>query len=279
MADAGKRWILGCGLVGGLIALAIVVTGVGATLRLRAALAPVHEARASWESLTAAYGDVGDYVPAADGALEPGRLQVFLAARERLLGSQAELDSLFAAPPRDKDLPFLQGLLRSFGAVADVVGPLARYADVRHRILMDLGMGPGEYAWITALAYHGWLGYAPDAVPRRPDGTPAFAGGDGYFSPDAVRARYVEAVGPLLRNAMIAAGAAAGLDHPQTVIWREELARLESDPGGRPWPHGVPPAAATSLEPFRARLEAGYRDGTTALEWPAGDGWDWGRNR
>lgn len=277
MADAGKRWILGCGLAAGLVVLAALVLGVGATLKLRAALEPVNEARASWEALVAAHGRTGDHVPAADGALAPGRLQVFLAARERLLAAQAELDSLFAAPPQDAAPSFLDGLAASFGRVAGVVGPVARYADARHRILADLGMGPGEYTWITALAYIGWLGEDPAAVPRRPDGSPVFDADEGYLSPAAVRGRYEAVLATLLDNAMIGAAASGGLEHPDAAFWRRASARL--DRGEDPWAEGVPTAAAASLAPFRERLTASYRRDTAALEWPPDDAWAWDHDR
>ncbi|HPF34901.1 hypothetical protein KDK88_04590 [bacterium] len=275
MADAGKRWILGCGLAGGLVALAIVVTGVGATLKLRTALEPVKQAQESWEVLTAAHGRVADYVPPADGAVPPGRLQVYLAARERLFASRAELDALFAAPPTSDDASFLSGLMASFGRVSAVVGPVARAADLRHRVLADAGMGPGEYAWITALAYVGWLGMDPATVPRRADGSVVFDAEDGFVSPAAVRHRYESTLATLLDNATIGAGAALGLEHADAEFWRRASARLEA--GGDPWAEGVPSAAAVALQPFRDRLLALWDPQLAALEWPMGDDWDWGR--
>lgn len=275
MADAGKRWILGCGLVGGLIALAIVVTGVGATLKLRAALEPVNHARASWEMLVAAYGREADYVPPADGAVDPGRLQIYLAVRERLMASRAELDSLFATPPQPDDASFLEGLLASFGRVSAVVGPLARAADLRHHVLADMGMGPGEYAWITALAYVGLLGKDPATVPRRMDGSAVFDADDGFVSPAAVRHRYETLLATLLVNATIGAGAELGLEHPDAEFWRRASARLEA--GGDPWAQGVPEAAAVALMPFRERLAALWDPQLAALEWPMGDDWEWGK--
>lgn len=279
MGAKGNRWLIGCGSGCGLMVLlaALVVILIGR--QFMNTFEGVEEADESWALLVEAYGDVDAWTPPTDGSLEAGRMQVFLAARELMIAAQGPADSALAAFPPDEfdsDRGVWFMVRKALGAVGDLVPPMADYAHARHVILMDLGMGPGEYLWTYTVAYHSWLGHDPADVPRlrgrprggRDAGDPLFSGEDSPLGVGETRAAYRRTVLPLCRNWLHDLRASGDTGSPIHDALVAEIRAFDEDLGRTLWADGPPAATAASLEPFRARLETSYRPHLNPLEWP-----------
>jgi hypothetical protein len=157
------------------------------------------------------------------------------------------------------------------------------FVAARGEALLEAGMGSGEYLYIYSVAYYSWLRKSPADGPAFPlvgddgDGGQGHRGGRDEFDVregrrEVVLRRLNERLLPMLRRQLAAVDAGP----PAREGWREALAAevsaLESDPFRIPWRDGVPEPLATSLEPFRRRLESSYSALCNPLEVVPGSG-------
>jgi hypothetical protein len=49
--------------------------------------------------------------------------------------------------------------------LSNLIAPIGEYVNRRNRILLDKRMGLDKYAYIYPIAYHSWLGHAPNEGP------------------------------------------------------------------------------------------------------------------
>jgi len=192
-----------------------------------------------------------------------------------------QLDTFLAEfPPADlrDEEGVLNILMQVLGSLDEWLEPMTAYAQRRNELLLESGMGPGEYLYIYGLVYYSWLGNGPEEGPvvSREGRDQMFGDGDGTFSPEKVRRRYRRYFVAFLRNQLDALPET----DPAVEAWRAglaaELARFESRPGSIAWREGLPPALEASLAPYRTRLEASYNRNGNCFEWPLleGEGWD-----
>jgi hypothetical protein len=281
MAGKGSKWLMGCGIGCGLVVMVFVVVSVMIGLFFRETFRPIQEAVESHDALIEAQGDVEEFVPERDGTVPAARMEVFLSVREGMGDARRHLDTFLAEFP-PADLRDQEGvvniLMQVLGSLDDWLEPMAAYVERRNQLLLESGMGPGEYLYIYGLAYYSWLGNGPEEGPvvTREGGGQMFGSDDGTFSPQMVRRRYRRYFVAFLRNQLDAVPET----DPALEAWRTELAaelaRFESRPGSIAWRDGLPPAVGASLEPYRERLEASYSRNGNCFEWPLqeGEGWN-----
>ena len=272
---------MGCGIGCGLIVVIFVVFSVMIGLFFRDTFRPIQEAVESYDALIEAQGEVGEFVPASDGAIPAARMEVFLSVRNGMGEARRQLDSFLAEfPPadlRDQEGVF-NIIMQVLGSLDEWLEPMTAYAERRNQLLLESGMGAGEYLYIYGLAYYSWLGNGPEEGPvvAREGGDRMFDNDDGTFSPQKVRRRYRRYFLAFLRNQFDTLPET----DPAVEAWRAELAaelaRFESGPGRIAWQEGLPPALEASLEPYRARLEGSYSGNGNCFEWPMleGEGWN-----
>ncbi|MEZ4389053.1 MAG: hypothetical protein R3D98_16015 [Candidatus Krumholzibacteriia bacterium] len=275
MASTGKTIATGCGI--GCLLLALVMGGLGtcAVVGIRNVKEKADDLKVVFKELESEYGDVGDYTPAADGHIDPARLEVFLAVRDSLLTGGARAERLMRTLDGADGAP--AGRLAKVKAGLDLVPAIVTVIDAQVSALRDGGMGLGEYAYIYTLGYYVLLGEAPGAGPgftldRNSDDDDSTvrwssdSDGDARDQRDRkVRETLNQAMRAILANQR-AAAIAAGEDGAWTDALDAELERLNRDYERLPWQDGLPEAILVSLAPYRDRLAATWSEYLNALE-------------
>ena len=292
MAGKRSKWLIGCGAGCGLIVVALIAIVVAVSVYIGRSFEGVRDVEQSYRELASRHGEVEDFVPPPDGAVPAARVEVFLSVRESLRDAQRELGTTFADFPPDEVIGEERVLFVILGAVrglAGLIGPITSYIDERHRILLEAGMGPGEYVYVYLVAYFSWLGHSPMDGPlitkdtgemlRGGKGKPLFDDADSPFNAERLRRRYRRYMLGLLRNQLAALPGPES--SPQSDAWRatleEEIRRFESRPDRVAWQDGLPQAVEASLEPFRARFESTWDATANAFELPLRESEGWGR--
>ena len=247
---ASKRnWFVGCG-IGCLVVLVIAVVGGALLFRTgKQVIARFDEVSDSQLELTRQYGALCDYMPPADGRLDPGRIETFLRVQDAIAIVSSELvahsGTLQDLEQDDKIGPgkFLKGFKNVVGLGKSVAG----YLEQRNEALLREGMGLGEYSYLNAIIYHAWLGHDLEPVfstHDQEDLGPRPARLQGHFK--------------AWLHAQREAAAAAGDDPRWLQTLDDELLALSLSDLRVPWRDGLPARTAAALEPFRARIEATY---------------------
>ncbi len=287
------RWLKVAGLGIGAGVIMVVVLVVGSTLYVKRTLQAFEHADGSMEAVDAEYGAMESFSPEPSGAIAPQRLEAFLVARNGLAPTYEKVERSLAVLCEDTALAGegavpeadpaagesrVQGSASAYSvakAGIGLPGQLAAYGSRRSDELLKGRMGHGEYYYLYTLAFFSWLGKSPA------DGPPFKLVGDhGYFlekvfeglDETTVRDYRMEQTRrslnrillPVLGNQL--AGLSAGLSTEPTgdaqQSWREaltaEIAALNADGLRLPWEGGLPEVIATSLEPYRDRLERSY---------------------
>jgi hypothetical protein len=81
MAANARPWLIGCAIGCGLLVVLMGVIAVGSAFFVRDMVQRVEETRSASEDLDDRFGKVTDFRPAADGSINPLRIEAFLEAR------------------------------------------------------------------------------------------------------------------------------------------------------------------------------------------------------
>lgn len=275
MASTAAKWAIGCGI--GCVVLVLIVVAVfgGMAFFIKDMAEDFEAAQVAQRELQNRYGDVEAFVPPPDGAIPPERMEAFLAVRDVLVVEGEPLTkSLETLDRANDDEEGGPGALSIMGAVGGLVPRIGEYLGTRAETLMAHDMGPGEYAYIHTVAYHGWLGHDPlDGPEGEPDAVQwqASSGDEGWevkrstttvdtgmFGKDDSERRYRALILALLGNQL----RAITDDTPDAEALRAsltaEIAALETGDHLAPWGAGMPDPIAASLEPYRERLDVTY---------------------
>jgi len=264
MAKRVPGWVKGVGIGCGAVVLLIVASIAGGAFFLRHAVNEFEDTDALIERVSVAHGPVKMFRPDPNGTIPPDRIEAFLSIRERAAAARAEADRALSG------LDAEDGVIRSATAATSLLPSVAAYQRELHRVMLDAGMGHGEYYHLYALVYYAWLGKPLD------DG-PSFrvVSERGYYFDtlepipesvvreqleDLVRATLNRSMKVVLRNqhedlSMLDREA---LDRDWADALETELAAMREDPRRIPWQDGLPEIIASSLTPYRDRLEAAY---------------------
>jgi len=280
MAGKTSNWLLGCGIGCAVIIIGGVVLGTMGFMFMRDTFKGFSTAADSRQTIEERFGTPDDYTPPADGVIPPDRMAIFLAVREATQPVRLAIAGGLAAFPMNaeqaKELeskPFLEKITKTFSigrAAMGMAGDMGRLFETRNRVLLEEGMGMGEYTWIYVIAYDSWLGHDLSDAPagshirfEKDDpgsGTPEHPLGD-----LRLLSRIHGNLLSMLRNQLAAVPADPGQD-----AWRQELeaqiAAMESSTKRIPWQEGLPAPIAASLEPYRERLEATYSPAVNQFE-------------
>jgi hypothetical protein len=284
----GRRWLAGCGLGCGILALLGIGACVVGALYLKHTFRGIEKANQSQDALIAELGGVDAYVPPSHGVPPPDRLELFVAVREEVKGERAQVEGAIAElpPPELTEDGAVVGKIRlGLEALGDLIDSMGTYLQARNRALLERRMSVGEYVYIYTLTYYSWLGHTPGEAPeirQDPDGVRigVFDEGSGIFNEQAVRRRYRRYILGMVREQLAASkqASAAGDGKVWRMALEAEIHRLEMDPGRVLWRDSLPPSIEVSLRPFRDRLEAAYSPSTNRIELPLAEHevpWEW----
>lgn len=265
MSSTAQKWLLGCGLGCGVVIFLIVMVIGGGVWFVRGLKGRFDTAASKGTELTTRFGEPEDWTPPADGAEPAARVEAFLAVRDSLRETHARFAETFDAFRRvsDKQQPRRFGdVLRAARGGMSIAPLLGEFYSRRNSALNSVGMGMGEYTYIYALGYYGFLGKSPDAGPKNlhVDGD----AGDHGRGRD-IRPRLHRQLLAQLRNQLDAVAVATAV-----AAWRDtltaEVARLERDDRCLPWEEGLPPAIEAAFAPYRERLEATWSEASNVFE-------------
>ena len=287
MSDSKPSRLKGCLMGCGCLAL-VAILGFGGWIG--ATVLKTRGAMASRDALDAAYPGPDEYVPPFDDALDPLRLQRYLAVRTELLAScegfgevaaafremearGEEIDRHEGDPSFSEILGMLGGAGGFVGRAMGLAGDIADYQVRRDKALLGNGMGLGEATWIQAAACYGLLGHEPAfPIPN-----------EGRRGRGSVRRRLNTVVqGMIARHlaelqaaldalpdgseADAPTGETSSLLAARIATWRAEQDALTGDPDRLPFEDGLPPDLAASLEPLRADFERTWCEATSGLD-------------
>jgi hypothetical protein len=259
-----------CGVVCVTAILVVGLAVVGSVLFFRDALRDFERADLAMETVEERYGPVEGFRPEADGAILPERMETFLTVRELSSSASERMErSLIVLSKSDEPEEEQPGPIRKLTAGVGLAHGVAGFLTRRNEALLEMDMGLGEYYYIYSLAYYSWLDKSPA------DG-PSFklVGESGYvledlseldepsvreYREEQARRSLNRLLLPVLRNQLSELSAERD-GEPQS--WREtlaaEIAALETDADRLPWENGLPETIASSLGPYRDRLERSY---------------------
>jgi hypothetical protein len=271
MSSTTTKVLAGCGVGCLLVLLALGGLGWMGYRWARTAAEVVDAAERAEHQLEADYGLTRDYRPPTDGRVRDDRMEAFLKARDLM---QAERDALAETIDGLKPIEGEGRAVGGFRAMRSVVGMAPRileFARARNEALLEVEMGPGEYAWIYWLTYHAWLGHpvgesllndymearaeAHDDMEMRIDG----------MDVEHAREQLRDNIGAMLQH--LEQDLAS--EKEATVLLdlvAAELAEMKADRDYLPWQNGVPESLTVGLEPYRERLEASYSPATNPFE-------------
>ncbi len=265
MSSTAQKWLLGCGIGCGVVVLLIAMVIGGGVWFARGLKGRFDTATSRGTELSTRFGEPEDWTPPADGAPAAARIESFLAVRDSLRETHARFAETFDAFRRvgDKQQARRFGdILRAVRGGMSIAPLLGDLFGRRNSALNSVGMGMGEYSYIYALGYYGFLGKSPDAGPKN---IHVDADADDHDRGRDVRPRLHRQLLAQLRNQLAAVAAT-----PAAAAWRDtltaEIARLERDDRRLPWEEGLPPAIAAAFAPFRERLEAAWSEDSNVFE-------------
>ena len=282
MSGAGKKWLLGCGIGCGLLVLIIGGIGTVGFFGVKKFADRADKIEGTFERMDTEYGEPSDFVPRLDGGIPPSRMEVFLAVRDEMSGVQQEVSDLFRTLDGQNDA----GVIDKVKAGMKFIPSLLIFIEERNNIMLDKGIGVGEYQYIYSLAYFGLLGKDPSDGPGfsviEDDGDRDGSGfhwniddGDKEEEIAAKREREVRrsvnrVQSQVIRNQLEALDKAGQVTDLDIDAWRAELtaeaAAMDRESLRLLWEEGLPDQIRESLEPYRVRLDETYDDMTSILE-------------
>ncbi len=271
MSNTTTKVLAGCGV--GCLLFTVALAGLGwmGYRWAKTAAEVVEAAELAERELEAKYGLVREFTPPADGRIPTDRMDVFLSVRESLKPQRVDLaEAVAALAPTDGEGGTVGGL-RAAKAGINMAPRTLEFARARNEVLLEAGMGPGEYAWIYWLTYHAWLGHPVgesllhDIMEVRSESHGSVQMHFDGMDAERVTRRFRRDVVSMLRNLDEAlTEESAGTELAELVA--AELAAIETDPERFPWEDGLPETFAVGLEPYRDRLEETYSPATNPFE-------------
>ena len=268
-----RKWLIGCGIGCGVIVVLAALLITGGVLYVRNLVEGFKDSEAMLETLTERYGRITEYCPEPDGRIPADRIEAFLAAREAISAVRDEIErsiSLLEDRGGEIDVESAGNVFQKLKLGFGLIPRLADYFKARNQALLDVEMGMGEYYYIYSVVYFAWLNKSLVDGPSFP-----ISGEEGDFEyryegreeeeamemrQDISLRRLHRMLLPMLRNQFekLEREAAAEVSQDWKVALAAELEAMESDRYRLAWQDGLPDAIASSLQPYRDRLDSSY---------------------
>jgi hypothetical protein len=227
---------------------------------------PIQQSKQLEHSVADRFGWATQYIPPANGIIQPDRLERFIRVREAVQANcrifQTIMDNVIRLETleSDPDLPASQKASEGFDSLKSMFSAapnFLEFMDARNSALLTEEMGLGEYIYIYLAAYGELL--ALESQGRYVDQEEA------YLSPRA-RKEFVQILGNQLT-------ALQSVDQDQDASslalaadLQAEMTALADGSHSSPWPDGPPGRIGESIAPYRDRLSALYCEGIVRVE-------------
>jgi hypothetical protein len=278
-----KKWLIGCGIGCGVVIILVVFLVVGGVIFVKNMVNSFEESEDILNDLTEKYGEIEDYCPSPSGFIESGRMEAFIKIRELVKPLADELkksiDFLSAEGDRRKGENKREkesaGIFKKIREGVGLFPKIAEFLKKRNQVLLEVGMGIGEYYYIYTMAYYCWL--------DKPltDGLPININKDSDFDyqywedeetieirQDLAVRRLHNMILPMLKNQYSSLLEKSDLDISED--WKNALEReiklMEKNRYRLVWQDGLPEEIQASLEPYRDCLESGYISSINSIE-------------
>ncbi len=272
-SSATKKWLIGCGIGCGVIVVLAALLITGGVLYVRNLVEGFKDSEAMLETLTERYGRITEYCPEPEGHIPADRIEAFLAAREATAQMRYEIEhsiSLLEDEGEEIDVESSGNVFQKLKLGFGLIPQIAEFFKARNQALLDSGMGMGEYYYLYAVVYFAWLDKSLVDGPSFP-----ITGEEGEFEysyqdrndeeaqemrHDISLRRLHRMLLPMLRNQHEKLKQEA--DPEVSKDWAEalaaELEAMESDRYRMVWQDGLPEVIASSLKPYRDRMDSSY---------------------
>ncbi len=279
-SSSTKKWLIGCGIGCGAIALIVIILVMSGFFFIRNIVQDFRSSDELMDTLVETFGEIEEYSPSPNGAIEPQRLEAFLAVREVMTPVREELEQSLRILQESDDEGLGEKERRSvFKKIKTGFGLISQIADfhrARIQALLDAGMGMGEYYYLYTVSYYSWLGKpildGHDFQIRGDDEGFRFNDWDTEES-DEIRKdmslRWLHRIIlPMLHNQheKLTAGDVPEAQRQWQRALEAEMEAMESNRYRLVWQDGLPEVIRKSLEPFRQRLEDSYSPLTNGIE-------------
>lgn len=279
-SSSTKKWLIGCGIGCGAIALIVIILVMGGFFFIRNIVQDFRSSDELMDTLVELFGEIEEYCPSPNGAIEPERLEAFLTVRETMAPIREELEQSLRILQESDDERLGEEERRSvFKKITTGFGLISQIADfhkARIQALLDEGMGMGEYYYLYTVSYYSWLEKpildGHDFQIRGDDEGIRFNDWEGEES-DEIRKdmtlRWLQKIIlPMLRNQYekLTEGIFPGAQRQWQRALEAEIEAMESNRYRLVWQDGLPEVIRKSLEPFKQRLESSYNPLTNGIE-------------
>ncbi len=279
-SSSTKKWLIGCGIGCGAIALIVIILVMGGFFFVRNIVQDFRSSEELMDTLVEEFGAIQDHCPSPNGTIEPERLEAFLAVREAMVPIREDLEQSlrFLQDSDDEGLDeeerrsVFKKITTGFGLISQI----ADFHSARLQALLDTGMGMGEYYYLYTVSYYSWLGKpildGQDFQIRGDDEGYRFRDWEGEESDETrqdMTLRWLHRIIlPMLHNQheKLMEGGVSGIQRQWQKALEAEMEAMESNRYRLVWQDGLPEVIEKSLEPFRQRLEVSYSPLTNGME-------------
>ena len=256
-----RKLLIGCGVTCLVIILLLVVAGVVSYQWVKKQVPHMKEVEAARAALLERFGPRDEFVPDLDGALHPERVELFLAVRESLLTTRAEIGGRLEGfvgktGQRFEGRGFLQKIIEGVSMARGGVGLFGQateYIGTRAQRLLASEMGEGEYTYLFCLLSYSWLEWDPSKE-FDPDW---FASHDMHDAVEEFTTQHRRVFVKQLRNLRNKLEAKTPLSSDEEEnLERVRQALQETRGDDFPFQGAMPAPWIAALEPYRKRFEA-----------------------
>jgi hypothetical protein len=268
-----RKVLLTCAVVAGLFVVGAIVSGVVISSYFKSKFPGADKIDDMQAELHRRFGERDQFTPPLDGRLPLDRIEVFVALRESLATRRDEAGSGLASfirrtkESKSSDQSRLEKLGNTLrmvqGGTSMVSGVVAYFAELP-RMLLDRGMGDGEFAYWYCLTSFAWLGWDPLEHPDLEESLDQLGLRTDVEDQHAELLRLFHGQ---LRNARRDLEAEGTRTPDQERMLALVTGELDRDQVEKAMPFGeqFPVAWAETLAPYRGRLEAVLPTGPGAV--------------
>lgn len=252
-----RKIAIGCGIAALVIAVLLVGAGVFTVRWVKDQMVDAERLTRIASEMESEYGAPETFVPPADGRYAPERIELFTRLRGELQDTGAGLRE---STNRIAD----GGKQRWWNKVRTMIELLnsgAGYLATADSLLLDAGMGHGEYAHYQTLLLHGEFGTSPtdfvESSPQMAADTEFASAFDEFVDEYMAEARrLLLAHARNARDAADSLGATCATCPAWSAYLQEQIEASHTQRGFIPMTDPLPASLTTAFEAERARLEA-----------------------